>query len=102
MLNHVDWVVLSRFNSIASQNTSQSILIHTNTHGIEITEQGLKMATGPVIRWIITSLEYIFDRNYMHVGLLIGENEDLTDRTYMSTYSLNLYPCTHGCIISRI
>jgi hypothetical protein len=34
-LIHVDWVVLSRFNSIASQNTSQSIPIHTNTHGIE-------------------------------------------------------------------
>jgi hypothetical protein len=33
---------LSRFNSIASQNTSQSIPIHTNTHGIEITEQGLR------------------------------------------------------------
>jgi hypothetical protein len=33
---------LSRFNSIASQNTFQSIPIHTNTHGIEITEQGLK------------------------------------------------------------
>jgi hypothetical protein len=40
-LIHVYWVVLSRFNSIASQNTSQSIPIHTNTHGIEITEQGL-------------------------------------------------------------
>jgi hypothetical protein len=35
----VNWVVLSRFNSIASQNTSQSIPIHTNTHGIEITER---------------------------------------------------------------
>jgi hypothetical protein len=42
----VDWVVLSRFNSIASQNTSQSIPIHTNTHGIEITEQGLNGCSG--------------------------------------------------------
>jgi hypothetical protein len=40
-LIHVDWVVLIRFKSIASQNPSQSIPIHTNPYGIEITEQGL-------------------------------------------------------------
>jgi hypothetical protein len=34
-------VVLSRFKSIASQNISQSIPIHINPHGIEITEHGL-------------------------------------------------------------
>jgi hypothetical protein len=32
-------MVLSRFKSIASQNTSQSISIHFNSHGIRITEQ---------------------------------------------------------------
>jgi hypothetical protein len=35
-------VVLSRFESISSQNPSQSIPIHTNLHGIKITEQGLR------------------------------------------------------------
>jgi hypothetical protein len=40
---------LSRFNSIASQNTSQSIPIHTNTYGIEITEQGLNEVAGPFL-----------------------------------------------------
>jgi hypothetical protein len=34
-------VVLSRFKSIASQNSSQYIPIHSNPHGIRITEQGL-------------------------------------------------------------
>jgi hypothetical protein len=43
MLNHVDWVGLSRFKSIKSQNTSQSRPIHFNPHGIKITEQGLTM-----------------------------------------------------------
>jgi hypothetical protein len=38
----VDWVVLSRFKSIVSQNPSQYIPIHSNPHGIGITEQGLK------------------------------------------------------------
>jgi hypothetical protein len=33
--------VLSRFKSTASQNSSQSIPIHSNPHGIGITEQGL-------------------------------------------------------------
>jgi hypothetical protein len=34
-------MVLSRFKSIESQNPTQSIPMHTNPHGIEITEQGL-------------------------------------------------------------
>jgi hypothetical protein len=37
----VNWVVLSWFKSIASQNTSQSIPIHSNPHGIGIIEQVL-------------------------------------------------------------
>jgi hypothetical protein len=41
MLNHVDWVGLSRFKSITSQNTSQSHPIHSNPHVIKITEQSL-------------------------------------------------------------
>jgi hypothetical protein len=35
------WVGLSRFKSKTSQNTSQSHPIHSNTHVISITEQGL-------------------------------------------------------------
>jgi hypothetical protein len=42
-LIHVDWVVLNRFKSIASQNSFQSIPIHFNPHGIRITEQGLNV-----------------------------------------------------------
>jgi hypothetical protein len=41
MLNHVDWVGLSRFKSITSQNTSQYHPIHYNPYGIKITEQDL-------------------------------------------------------------
>jgi hypothetical protein len=41
MLNHVDWVGLSRFKSITSQNTTQSHPIHSNPLEIKITEQGL-------------------------------------------------------------
>jgi hypothetical protein len=41
-LIHVNWVVLNRFKSIASQNSSQSISIHSNPHRIGITEQGLR------------------------------------------------------------
>jgi hypothetical protein len=37
----VDWVVLGRFKSIVSQNPFQIIPIHSNPHGIGITEQGL-------------------------------------------------------------
>jgi hypothetical protein len=40
-LIHVDQVVLSRFKSIANQNSSQFIPIHFNPHGIGITKQGL-------------------------------------------------------------
>jgi hypothetical protein len=35
----VDWVGLSRFKSIISQNTSQSHSIHPNPHGMSITKQ---------------------------------------------------------------
>jgi hypothetical protein len=38
---HMYWVRLSRFKSITSQNPSQSHSIHSNTHVILITEQGL-------------------------------------------------------------
>jgi hypothetical protein len=38
----VNWVVLSRFKSIASQNTSQAHPIHSNPQGMEINEQGLR------------------------------------------------------------
>jgi hypothetical protein len=38
---HMDWVGLSRFKSITSQNPPQSHPIHFNTHVISITEQGL-------------------------------------------------------------
>jgi hypothetical protein len=41
MLIHVDWVVLSRFKSIVSQNPTQYISIPSNPHGMEITEQSL-------------------------------------------------------------
>jgi hypothetical protein len=40
------WVVLSRFKSITSQNTSQSHSIHSNTHVISITEQALRVDGG--------------------------------------------------------
>ena len=40
-LIHVDWMILSQFKSIISQNPSQSIPIHSNAHGIGITKQGL-------------------------------------------------------------
>jgi hypothetical protein len=39
---HMYWMVLSRFKSITSQNSSQSHPIHSNTHVISITEQALK------------------------------------------------------------
>jgi hypothetical protein len=39
---HMYWVGLSRFKSISSQNLSQSHPIHSNTHVISITEQGLR------------------------------------------------------------
>jgi hypothetical protein len=58
MLNHVDWMRLSRFKSITCQNTSQSHSIHFDPHGIKITEQGLNevhesvmITTDDVIRW---------------------------------------------------
>jgi hypothetical protein len=35
-------MILSRFKFVASRNSSQSIPIHINPHGIEIIEQGLK------------------------------------------------------------
>jgi hypothetical protein len=65
----MDWVVLSRFNSIASQNTSQSITIHTNTYGIEITEQGLRF-----ILWVAYGFVYIYGSTlFMHLlSLLVG------------------------------
>jgi hypothetical protein len=37
------WMVLSRFKSITSQNSSQSHPIHSNTHVISITEQALNV-----------------------------------------------------------
>jgi hypothetical protein len=39
---HVDWMGLSRFKSITSQNPSRSRPIHSNPHGSRITEQGLR------------------------------------------------------------
>jgi hypothetical protein len=45
-LTHVDWVVLSQFKSIVSQNPSQSFPIHSNPHVIGITEQGLRILFG--------------------------------------------------------
>jgi hypothetical protein len=47
-LIHVDLVVLNRFKSITSQNSSQSIPVHFNTHVIEITEQDLKWEGAPM------------------------------------------------------
>jgi hypothetical protein len=47
-LIHVDQMVLSLFKSIASQNTSQFIPTHSNTHGIRITKQGL-MREPPIL-----------------------------------------------------
>jgi hypothetical protein len=41
-LIHEDWVILSLFKFITSQNLSQSNAIHFNPHRIEITEQGLR------------------------------------------------------------
>jgi hypothetical protein len=43
MLIHVDWVALSRFKSIVSQNPPQYIPIPSNQHGMKITEQGLRV-----------------------------------------------------------
>jgi hypothetical protein len=42
---HMYWVGLSRFKSITSQNPPQSHPIHSNTHVISITEQGLSGKT---------------------------------------------------------
>jgi hypothetical protein len=45
MLIHVYWMGLSWIKSIASKNPSQFHSIHTNTHGIWITEQALNILT---------------------------------------------------------
>ena len=52
MLIHVDLMVLSRIKSIASQNQSQSITIHSNSHGIGISEQGINP---PQHMWIVVN-----------------------------------------------
>jgi hypothetical protein len=56
MLIHVDWVVLSRFKFIISQNLPQYISISSNPHGMKITEPGLnaKISTN-----IVLSITYL-------------------------------------------
>jgi hypothetical protein len=39
---YIDWMLLSRFKSIASQNLPQSIPIHINPYEFEITETRTK------------------------------------------------------------
>lgn len=60
-------------------------------------EHLLKMATRPlhITRWVIIPLRDMFGRNFILVGLLTGEKEDLAGRAGLGTYSLNLYLCTH-------
>jgi hypothetical protein len=57
-LTHVDYVVLSR-KSIASQNSSQSIPIHSNPHGIGITEQCLSW------KWSHSSLLHLTQISFL-------------------------------------
>jgi hypothetical protein len=61
MLNHVDWVGLSRFKSITSQNTSQYHPIHSNPHGIKITEQRLNDVTVKN-KYLLPRIEELFDQ----------------------------------------
>jgi nitrous oxide reductase len=59
---------------IASQNSSQYIPIHTNPHGIEITEQGLWIEVNTRVpkqnlKWYICRLEAWFATNMENISL---------------------------------